>query len=147
MDHVSDVQTGIEWVFIVQPISSGSLNKDFSIGFWVIAVNKLCDQFMILTCFAHHDNLHKFLCLKKSKATNKLHHCHMTSTSPSLSLQQTKHVPWFTALYLGNCIIMLSYFWENSSCLYVHLFGYFFSLWYKDVLFDLYSLDKSLKSK
>jgi len=34
---------------------------DFSIGFWIIAENKVCDQqnFMILTHFVHHNNLHK----------------------------------------------------------------------------------------
>ncbi len=34
---------------------------NFSIGFWINAENKLCDQqkFMILTYFAHQDNLHK----------------------------------------------------------------------------------------
>ncbi len=33
---------------------------EFSIGFEIIAQNKLCDQqkFMILKYFVHHDNLH-----------------------------------------------------------------------------------------
>ncbi len=36
--------------------------QHFSIGFWLFAVNKLCDQqmFMILTRFVHHDHLHKW---------------------------------------------------------------------------------------
>ncbi len=34
----------------------------FFIGFWIITENKLCDpqQFHILTCFVHRDNLHKW---------------------------------------------------------------------------------------
>ena len=35
---------------------------DFSIGFWIIAENKLCGKhtFMILTRFVQQDNLHKW---------------------------------------------------------------------------------------
>lgn len=41
---------------------STKTRKDFSIGYWIMAENKLCDQqtLMIFTrSVHHHDNLHK----------------------------------------------------------------------------------------